>query len=35
MDRNPTYSWNQLMIPVIPGQESALHDWARIKYAFA
>ena len=27
--------WNQLVIPIIPGEESALEDWARIKAAFA
>lgn len=27
--------WNQLVIPVTPGQERALDDWARIKDAFA
>ena len=27
--------WNQLVIPITPGQESAIDDWARIKDAFA
>jgi 5,10-methylenetetrahydromethanopterin reductase len=27
--------WTQLVIPITPGQESALADWARIKDAFA
>jgi len=27
--------WKQLVIPITPGQESALADWARIKDAFA
>src|SRR3954469_8944634 len=27
--------WNQLVIPIIPGEERALEDWARIKAAFA
>ena len=27
--------WNQLVIPITPGQESALADWARIRDAFA
>jgi 5,10-methylenetetrahydromethanopterin reductase len=26
--------WKQLVIPITPGQESALTDWARIKAAF-
>jgi 5,10-methylenetetrahydromethanopterin reductase len=26
--------WKQIVIPVTPGQESALDDWARIKNAF-
>jgi hypothetical protein len=26
--------WNQLVIPVTPGEERALDDWARIKDAF-
>ena len=27
--------WNQLVIPITPGEERALDDWARIKAAFA
>jgi 5,10-methylenetetrahydromethanopterin reductase len=27
--------WSQLVIPITPGQESAIDDWARIKDAFA
>ena len=27
--------WNQLVIPIAPGEEHALDDWARIKDAFA
>jgi 5,10-methylenetetrahydromethanopterin reductase len=27
--------WNQLVIPIVPGEERALDDWARIKAAFA
>ena len=27
--------WNQIVIPVVPGQESALEDWARVKAAAA
>jgi len=26
--------WNQIVIPVVPGQEDALEDWARVKAAF-
>jgi 5,10-methylenetetrahydromethanopterin reductase len=26
--------WNQIVIPIVPGQESALDDWARVKAAF-
>jgi 5,10-methylenetetrahydromethanopterin reductase len=26
--------WNQLVIPIVPGEERALEDWARIKDAF-
>ena len=26
--------WNQLVIPIVPGQEAALDDWARVKAAF-
>ena len=26
--------WNQIVIPVVPGQEGALDDWARVKAAF-
>jgi 5,10-methylenetetrahydromethanopterin reductase len=26
--------WNQLVIPITPGEERALEDWARIKDAF-
>ena len=26
--------WNQLVIPITPGQESAIDDWARIRDAF-
>lgn len=25
--------WNQIVIPIVPGQENALEDWARIKNA--
>src|SRR5215469_12115567 len=27
--------WNQIVIPIVPGQEAALDDWARVKAAFA
>ena len=27
--------WNQLVIPITPGEERAIEDWARIKRAFA
>ena len=27
--------WNQLVIPITPGEERAIEDWARIKDAFA
>jgi 5,10-methylenetetrahydromethanopterin reductase len=27
--------WNQIVIPITPGEERALEDWARIKDAFA
>ena len=27
--------WNQIVIPIVPGQETALDDWARVKNAFA
>ena len=27
--------WNQLVIPIVPGEERAIEDWARIKDAFA
>jgi 5,10-methylenetetrahydromethanopterin reductase len=27
--------WNQIVIPIVPGEERALDDWARIKAAFA
>ena len=27
--------WSQLVIPITPGQESAIDDWARIRDAFA
>jgi 5,10-methylenetetrahydromethanopterin reductase len=27
--------WNQIVIPVVPGEERALDDWARVKAAFA
>jgi 5,10-methylenetetrahydromethanopterin reductase len=27
--------WSQIVIPIVPGQEDALDDWARIKAAFA
>lgn len=27
--------WNQFVIPITPGQEHAIEDWARIKRAFA
>jgi hypothetical protein len=27
--------WSQLVIPITPGEERALDDWARIKAAFA
>jgi hypothetical protein len=26
--------WNQLVIPITPGQENAIDDWARIRDAF-
>ena len=26
--------WSQLVIPITPGQEQAIEDWARIKRAF-
>ena len=26
--------WNQIVIPIVPGQETALEDWARVKNAF-
>jgi len=26
--------WSQLAIPITPGEETALEDWARIKCAF-
>ncbi len=26
--------WNQIVIPIVPGQEAALEDWARVKAAF-
>jgi 5,10-methylenetetrahydromethanopterin reductase len=26
--------WNQIVIPIVPGQEAALDDWARVKAAF-
>jgi 5,10-methylenetetrahydromethanopterin reductase len=26
--------WNQIVIPIVPGEERALEDWARIKDAF-
>src|SRR3982751_4651808 len=26
--------WNQIVIPIVPGQETALDDWARVKNAF-
>jgi 5,10-methylenetetrahydromethanopterin reductase len=26
--------WNQIVIPIVPGQEEALDDWARVKAAF-
>jgi 5,10-methylenetetrahydromethanopterin reductase len=26
--------WSQLVIPIVPGQEAALDDWARVKAAF-
>jgi 5,10-methylenetetrahydromethanopterin reductase len=26
--------WSQIVIPVVPGQEAALDDWARVKAAF-
>jgi 5,10-methylenetetrahydromethanopterin reductase len=26
--------WNQLVIPIVPGEERAIEDWARIKDAF-
>jgi len=26
--------WNQIVIPIVPGQETALDDWARVKSAF-
>jgi 5,10-methylenetetrahydromethanopterin reductase len=27
--------WNQVVIPITPGEERALDDWARIRAAFA
>jgi 5,10-methylenetetrahydromethanopterin reductase len=27
--------WNQIVIHIVPGQEAAINDWARIKAAFA
>jgi 5,10-methylenetetrahydromethanopterin reductase len=27
--------WNQFVIPITPGQEDAIEDWARIRRAFA
>jgi 5,10-methylenetetrahydromethanopterin reductase len=27
--------WSQIVIPIVPGQEDALEDWARVKAAFA
>ncbi len=27
--------WSQIVIPVVPGEERALDDWARIKAAFS
>jgi 5,10-methylenetetrahydromethanopterin reductase len=27
--------WNQFVIPITPGQEQAIEDWARVKRAFA
>jgi len=27
--------WNQFVIPITPGQEHAIEDWARVKQAFA
>jgi 5,10-methylenetetrahydromethanopterin reductase len=26
--------WNQIVIPIVPGEERALEDWARVKAAF-
>jgi len=26
--------WNQIVVPIVPGQEAAIEDWARIKRAF-
>ncbi len=26
--------WSQIVVPIVPGQEAALEDWARIKAAF-
>src|SRR5882672_8362951 len=26
--------WNQIVVPIVPGQEAAIEDWARIKNAF-
>ena len=26
--------WNQFVIPITPGEERAIEDWARIKKAF-
>ncbi len=26
--------WSQIVIPIVPGQEAALEDWARVKAAF-
>jgi 5,10-methylenetetrahydromethanopterin reductase len=27
--------WSQLVIPITPGQEQAIEDWARVARAFA
>ena len=27
--------WNQFVIPITPGEERAIEDWARVKQAFA
>ena len=27
-------AWSQIVIPIVPGQESALEDWAKVKAAF-